>query len=351
MKTSSGAAGPCPTCSKSSLKSPPATSTVLIEGSSGTGKELVARAIHNLSERRGNRFVAVNCSALPDTLLESELFGYKAGAFTGARRDKPGRFELAEGGTLLLDEIGDVTTAMQVKLLRVLQEKTFEPLGAVTSQKMNVRILAATNRDLAGLVRDGTFREDLFYRIHVFRIELPDLRQRREDIPLLVDHFIEHFNRIQNKDVTGISEAALDVLMKHDFPGNVRELENIIEHAFVLCRAGPIELRHLPPSAAATRRTWRKRLAGKLSGMWKSPHIEATLARLGGNRTEAARELGIHPSTLFRKLKTLGISLPEGDGANATGLLHEVTPPRSASGPQRIHLLQNSVAKSVTIQP
>ena len=221
-------------------------STVLIRGASGTGKELVARAIHNLSSRKRKRFVAINCGALPDTLLESELFGHKAGAFTDARKDKPGRFAIADGGTILLDEIGDISPAMQVRLLRVLQERVYEPLGSVNPVEVDVRVITATHRDIATLVQKGVFREDLYYRINVFRVDLPPLRDRREDIPLLIDHFISRFNRIQNKDVAGVSDEVLNVLMRWDYPGNARELENVIEHAFVLCRSGLIELRHLP---------------------------------------------------------------------------------------------------------
>lgn len=221
-------------------------STVLIEGASGTGKELVARAIHTLSPRSMKRFVAVNCGALPDTLLESELFGYTAGAFTDARRDKPGRFAVADGGTMFLDEIGEITPAMQVKLLRVLQEKAFEPLGAVDPVRTNVRIVAATARNLQSLVAEGVFRADLFYRVNVIRIQLPPLRDRREDIPLLVEHFVSRFNRLQQKNVSGVSEEVMAILLEHEFPGNIRELQNIVEHAFVLCRDGLIELRHLP---------------------------------------------------------------------------------------------------------
>ena len=221
-------------------------STVLIEGASGTGKELFARAIHGLSRRKDQPFVAINCGALPDTLLESELFGYKAGAFTDARRDKPGRFALAEGGTIFLDEIGDISPAMQTRLLRVLQERVFEPLGSVQPVASDVRVLAATHEDLAGLVQAGKFREDLFYRIHVVRLQLPRLRERREDIPLLIEHFIAKFNRLQGKDVVGVADEVLARLMEYDFPGNVRELENVVEHAFVLCRAGLLQLSHLP---------------------------------------------------------------------------------------------------------
>ena len=222
-------------------------SSVLIEGPSGTGKELFARAIHNLSPRRKKSFVPVNCAALPDTLLESELFGYKAGAFTDAKRDKAGRFARADGGTIFLDEIGDMSPALQVRLLRVLQDHVIEPLGAAAPVAVDVRVVAATNQDLAELVHAGTFRNDLYYRIRVVHLQLPALQQRREDIPLLVDHLVAKFNRLQGKDIAGVSVEAMARLMEHDFPGNVRELENIIEQAFVLCRGGLIELHHLPP--------------------------------------------------------------------------------------------------------
>jgi PAS domain S-box-containing protein len=287
-------------------------STVLIEGASGTGKELFARAIHDLSPRRDKRFVAINCGALPDTLLESELFGYKAGAFTDARRDKPGRLSIADGGTILLDEIGDVSAAMQSRLLRVLQERVFEPLGSVEPVEVDVRVIAATNQDLSRLVRKGVFREDLFYRINVIRMKLPKLHDRREDIPLLVERFVTKFNRLQNKDIAGVSETALALLMEHDYPGNVRELENIIEHAFVLCRGGLIEPHHLPASIRGTRgsRPWAASGALTLKDL-EALHIADAIRRHGGNRTAAARELGIDPSTLFRKLKALKINLPE----------------------------------------
>lgn len=280
-------------------------STVLIEGASGTGKELFARAIHNLSPRKKKRFVAVNCAALPDSLLESELFGYKAGAFTDARRDKPGRFALADSGTIFLDEIGDVSPAMQVRLLRVLQERTIEPLGATETVKLNVRVLAATNKDLAASVREGKFREDLFYRIRVIHLKLPGLNERREDIPLLVDHVIAKFNHLQGKDIAGVSEEVLVRLMEHDYSGNVRELENIIEQAFVLCRGGLIEVRHLPPELRPSNLTAGTLRSGMSLRAMENHLIEAALARSGGNRERAARELGINPSTLYRKLKAL----------------------------------------------
>jgi len=291
-------------------------STVLIEGESGTGKELVARAIHNLSHRKG-RFVAVNCGALPDSLLESELFGYKAGAFTDARRDKPGRFALADGGTILLDEIGDVSAAMQVRLLRVLQEQVVEPLGSIEPLKVNVRIVAATNRNLAELMRAGTFREDLFYRIRVVRLRLPSLRERREDIPLLVDHLIGKFNRLQSKDIAGVSNDVLARLMEYDYPGNVRELENTLEQAFVLCRGGLIELHHLPPELRPADSELHRSHPTTLKAMEKLLIVEA-LHRHKGNRKRTADELGIDASTLYRKAKVLDIVLPDIDGRSAT---------------------------------
>jgi PAS domain S-box-containing protein len=220
--------------------------TILILGESGTGKELLARAVHELSPRRKNPLVVVNCAALPENLLESELFGYKAGAFTDARRDKPGRFALAEGGTLFFDEIGELSPALQVKLLRVIQERVFEPLGSVRPVSANVRIISATNRDLTAMVAAGTFRADLFYRINVMTCRLPPLRARPTDIALLADHFIKRFNAGRNQPVTGITPAALDLLTAHPFPGNVRELENLIERAFILCFDGPLCPEHLP---------------------------------------------------------------------------------------------------------
>jgi len=284
-------------------------STVLIEGASGTGKELFARAVHNLSNRRAKKFVAINCGALPDNLLESELFGYKAGAFTDARRDKPGRFALAEGGTIFLDEIGDISPAMQARLLRVLQERIYEPLGGVEPVRTDVRVIAATNKILAKLVEQGRFREDLFYRIHVIRIELPSLRDRREDIPLLIDHFIAKFNRLKGKELAGVSDEVLARLMEHGFPGNVRELENIVEHAFVLCGGGVIELKHLPPAlrGGALGEALRLGRAVTMESMERLLITDA-LRRNGENRKKAAKELGINPSTLFRKLKSLKLT-------------------------------------------
>ena len=222
------------------------SSTILVEGASGTGKELFARAIHNHSPRREAPFVAVNCGALPDTLIESELFGYQAGAFTDAKQNKPGRFALARNGTIFLDEIGDISAAMQMRLLRVLENRTFLPLGATKTQQMNARVIVATNRNLKKMIDDGEFREDLYFRINVVGLRLPPLVERSEDIPLLVDHFIERFNTITGKQIVGISHEALAALTLYDWPGNVRELENAIEHAFVLCLDGIIRLACLP---------------------------------------------------------------------------------------------------------
>ena len=280
-------------------------SVVLIEGESGVGKELFARAIHSLSRRKDKKLVAINCGALPDTLLESELFGYKAGAFTDARKDKPGRFALAEGGTIFLDEIGDVSPALQVRLLRVLQEKMYEPLGATESVKSNVRIIAATNKSLEKLIKEDKFREDLYYRINVIKIQLPPLRERSEDIPLLADHFISQFNKLKHKAVTGIAPQALAALMNHDFPGNVRELENIIEHAFVLNRSGEIMIDDLPEYLRPEKDD--KRTAINSIDDLEAEFIKNTLRHHNWNRSKAAEALNMHTTTLWRKMKKLGI--------------------------------------------
>lgn len=298
-------------------------STVLIEGETGTGKELLARAIHNLSTRRALPFVGINCGALPDTLLESELFGYKAGAFTGAEKDKPGLFVQAEGGTILLDEMGDTSASFQIKLLRVLEEREFAPLGAVKSQKVNVRVIAATNRDLSRMVGEGMFRRDLFYRINIIHLKLPPLRERSEDIPILVEKFIAKLNRLKDRNVTGIDNEALAVLLSHAYPGNIRELENVIEHAFVLCSEGTIGVQHLPFSLIASSHVpaGSSSVSGSQAmsldaavGSAEERVILEALRRNNYNRRLAAEELGMHKSTLFRKLRRLGIELPPGDG-------------------------------------
>ena len=294
-------------------------SSVLIQGESGTGKELFARALHTLSGRKEKPMVIINCGALPDTLLESELFGYKAGAFTDAKKDKPGRLAMAEGGTLFLDEIADISSALQVRLLRVLQEKTYEPLGSTKTVSADVRIVSATNRNLEQLVSRGQFREDFYYRINVVKIDLPPLRERRDDIPLLIEHFIRRLRTIREKDISTLSSEAMNILMRYDFPGNVRELQNIIEHAFVLCPGGMIQSEHLPQTLLPE--SEKKPVVLPSSPLPKSPlvdierrHIFEILRKNGWNRAEAARELGIHKTTLWRKIKRLGLELPSVDG-------------------------------------
>jgi transcriptional regulator with PAS, ATPase and Fis domain len=283
-------------------------STVLIEGASGTGKDLVARAIHNLSPRKKGPFITVNCSALPDHLLESELFGYVRGAFTDAKKDKPGRFQLAHTGSILLDEIGEISLAMQVKLLRVLQQREFEPLGATQTSSVDVRVIAATNKNLEAEVQKGRFRDDLYYRLNVIRMNIPPLSERREDIPLLVNHFIDHFNRLQGKGIRKISERALAALMTAALPGNIRELENAIEYAFVLCQNTIIEVHHLPPQYSEITGHPHEVAKGVLFDSAERDVICSVLKRNQGNRTHTAKELGISRQTLWRKMNRLGLT-------------------------------------------
>ena len=285
------------------------TSTVLIEGASGTGKELIARAVHNLGPRRPMPFVAVNCAALPDNLLESELFGYRKGAFTDAKKDKPGRFALAERGTLLLDEIGDLSPTMQVKLLRVLQEREYEPLGATGPVKADVRVIAATHRDLARDVRKRRFRQDLYFRLNVVRLELPPLARRKEDIPILVEHFINRFNAITGRRIARCSERVMAALMGYSYPGNVRELENAIEHAFVVCIGNTIQFGDLPVHIIESVTNPTDGPSAKVLPLQcaEAETIRAVLHKHQGNRNRSAAELGISRNTLWRKIKGYNI--------------------------------------------
>jgi len=284
------------------------SSTVLIQGETGTGKELVARAIHYNSSRKDKPFIKVSCAALPETLLESELFGYKRGAFTGAVKDKPGRFELADKGTIFLDEIGEIPLSIQVKLLRVLEEQEIEPLGSTRPIKVDVRIIAATNRDLKKAVREGKFREDLYYRLNVVSILLPPLRERQEDIPLLVRHFIKKFNKRMGKEIDSVSKEAMDALIDYAWPGNVRELENAIEHAFIYCKGRVIEVKDLPKEVIKSKGLLEKSLTSEnpLEEMEKEIILEA-LKYTRGDRGKVASMLKISRTTLWRKMKKYGI--------------------------------------------
>jgi two-component system response regulator AtoC len=316
-------------------------STVLITGESGTGKELVARALHDNSSRHAGPFIKINCAAIPKTLMESELFGYEKGAFTGAVGSKPGRFELAHGGTLFLDEIGEIPVEMQVKLLRVLQESEFERVGGIKTIKVDVRLLTATNRDLATEIVSGSFREDLYYRLNVVPIHLPSLRERRQDIPLLVDHFITRFNERLKKQITGIDPEAVERLMAHNWPGNIRELENVIERTILFCEGPEIRTADLPgefggvppsssqpelPAVATTSPNLPSAspapsaapLVGEEVGSLKEAVrvetvrverelIQRALDETGGNVTQAARKLQISRKSLQTKMKELGL--------------------------------------------
>jgi transcriptional regulator with PAS, ATPase and Fis domain len=286
-------------------------STVLVQGPSGSGKELVARAIHDLSPRREGPLVVINCGALPDTLLESELFGYKAGAFTDAKRDKPGKFALARGGTLFLDEIGDVSLALQARLLRVLQEKVYEPLGDTRTHKADVRVVAATNKDLKELMQSGRFRKDLYYRLNVVEVFLPDLAARREDVPLLANHFLRELCKAHDKEPITISEEVLAVLLRYDYPGNIRELKNIVEYAFILCPGGVLLPEHLPEHLAQNDLPPQSRpeSPATITDM-EEQMIRESLKRHAYRRVATARHLGISKTTLWRKIKKYGIQVP-----------------------------------------
>jgi len=278
-------------------------STVLITGDTGTGKEMVAEALHVKSERRTGPLVKVNCVALSDNLLESELFGHVRGAFTGAIKDRKGRFEVAQGGTIFLDEIGDISLQMQVRLLRVLQEKQIERVGDSTPITVNARVVTATNQDLAEKVRRGEFREDLYYRLKVMTLHLPTLRERLEDLPLLQEHFRKRFNRELNRDVSSFSPEVTNLFMNYDWPGNIRQLQNVLEHAFIRCHTGAIELHHLPPEILHP--------SGQPTAVKSGDErqsIYAVLDQTDWNKAKAARILGIDRKTLYRKMERWNIS-------------------------------------------
>ncbi|MBW2064695.1 MAG: sigma 54-interacting transcriptional regulator [Deltaproteobacteria bacterium] len=280
-------------------------SPILIFGPTGSGKEIIARAIHHLSPRKDGPFIALNCAALPDTLLESELFGFSRGAFTGAIKDKPGRFYLANKGTLFLDEIADTSTKFQADLLRVLEDGEFTPLGDTRVIRADFRLVTATNVDLKQKVKEGKFREDLYYRLNVVKICLPPLEERKEDIPLLVDHFIQKFNLIKGRNIQGASPEVLSFLMDYPFPGNIRELENIIEYSFITCKGSTIEMEHLPKDLVeeGVNRSRPLTEQERIEAM----KIRAVLDRYPRNRPQAAKALGMSRSTLWRRMKKYGL--------------------------------------------
>jgi len=286
-------------------------SSVLITGESGTGKEIAARAIHLNSGRRVGPFIAINCSAFAETLIESELFGHEKGAFTGAIKTKVGRFELAQGGTLFLDEIGDLSIAAQTKFLRVLETREFERVGGNKTIKLNARIIAATNKILSEEILAGKFREDLFYRINVMNVHLPPLRERKDDLPLLVNHFIEQFNLTFGKNIKQFSSSAYDYIEEYEWPGNIRELENVIEHCFILCNGDIIQAEHLPKRLKSIANTNFGKTNQNEANNFKAVEKElimSVLNRNNQNRTKSAKELGVDPSTLWRKMKKLEIN-------------------------------------------
>ena len=294
-------------------------STVLVTGESGSGKELIARALHFNSRRSDRMLVTVNCGAIPEELLESELFGHVKGAFTNAVSQREGRFSVANGGTLFLDEIGDMSPNLQVKLLRVLQDKRFEPVGSSKTVEVDVRLIAATNQDLEVAIRERRFREDLFYRLNVIPIEVPPLRDRREDIPLLAQHFVERIAAEKDKPVDGIAQDALDRLCDHDWPGNVRELENLIERLVVLCGEGEIRLEDLPPKlregpstpfAQAPRVTASGLPFNEVVDRFETDLILQALEQTHWNKNQAARLLGLNRTTLLEKIKKKGLEAP-----------------------------------------
>jgi len=318
-------------------------STILITGESGTGKELIAKAIHSLSSRKHESFIAINCGAIPSELLESELFGHVRGAFTGAISTRAGRFELADGGTIFLDEIGDLAPQLQVKLLRVLQERSFEPVGSTKSIHVDVRVIAATNKNLEELARSGQFREDLFYRLNVIPISVPPLRDRKQDIPHLLTHFIEQMNIRKKRHITGISPHALNHLIHYPWPGNIRELENLVERLIILKGSGTIEVEDLPPSyqslgqplpqSPALNRQPISQIEIPETGVdfnflvdqFENQLLIQALERTNWNRNQAAQLLGLNRTTLVEKIKKKGLkpsSLTMGKSANSVDNHH-----------------------------
>jgi Nif-specific regulatory protein len=285
------------------------TTTILIRGESGTGKELVAHAVHYNSPRSEKPFVKVSCGALPESLIESELFGHEKGAFTDARAQKKGRFELAHGGTLFLDEVGELSASTQVKLLRVLQEREFERVGGTEPVKVNVRLVAATNKDLELGIQTGSFREDLYYRLNVFSVYLPPLRDRRPDVPLLADHFVEKYASAHGKEVRRIATTAIDMLMSYHWPGNVRELENAIERAVLVCDGGVIHAHHLPPTlqTAEVSGTLSRLALDQAVGSYERDLIQDALKSARGNRSKAARLLQTTERIIGYKIRKYGI--------------------------------------------
>ena len=290
-------------------------STVLIQGPSGSGKELFGRAIHNLSPRKNENYVVINCGTLPGQLFESELFGYEKGAFTDAKADKKGKLASADGGTVFFDEIGELPLSTQVKLLRLLQEREYEPLGSTKTIKANIRVVAATNKDLKKLVAQAKFRDDLYFRLAVVKFDLPPLREKREDIPFLVDHFIRKFNAKTGKKIISVSPNVMGILMRYDFPGNIRELENIVEHGFVLCRGSIIKREHLPPELLQSEVDFEQSKKLESTPVTESideqTRIITTIRNCGGLISKAAEELGMHRSTLWRKIKRYHIDINE----------------------------------------
>jgi transcriptional regulator with GAF, ATPase, and Fis domain len=301
-------------------------STVLLQGESGTGKELVAKAIHDLSDRRNRNFVPVNCGAIPDELLESELFGHVKGSFTGAIATRVGRFEMADKGTFFLDEIGDMKTNLQVKLLRVLQNKELEPVGSTRPRKVDVRIIAATHQNLEKLVEEKSFREDLFYRLSVIPITIPPLRERREDIPLLINHFIEKFNKEKKRDLQGFDTQAMEVLCNFHWPGNIRELENLVERMVIIKGSGKVTINDLPEKYVGTKsKPALESVPLPNNGICLSSAVEEfenklivqALEKTGGNKKEAALLLNLKRTTFIEKLKKKKMFMPDLESAYA----------------------------------